>query len=110
VTELLLDLCIKVEAVPDLILPPDLNPICLKIHEINYDLDQYFGQVDSDNADIFEKTCSVEDAVRKGCYTTIDKVCDIQEEVGKDRNGESVQMKLDKVGKQCVKNNKCSKK
>ena len=104
------DLCVKIEALPDLIPPPDLTPICLKVLEINYDLDQYFSQIDCDNAEIYEKTCSVEDAVRNGCFTTIEKVCDIEEEIGKDRRGKSVQKKLDKVGKQSVKNNKGIKK
>jgi hypothetical protein len=90
ITSILLKLCVKIDEIPDNIIPPDLNPICLKIYEVNSNLEQYFCQIESDNADIYEKTCSVEDAVRKGCFTTIEKACDIEDEIGNGR-GKTVQ-------------------
>jgi hypothetical protein len=54
--------------------------------------------------------CNIDGLVDGGLSDNLDKLCEIEDNVGCDRKGRSVHQKLDKIKKQSVKNNKGIKK
>lgn len=89
-----------------------LDKVCDKLISLKFDLEENFNQIDSDNEEIIEKVCSIKEAVKKGKSSTIEKTCEIEEEVGNacDGKGRTVQENIYKVKKQCQKNYKGIKK